>query len=47
MTGKQNWRKAWRIERLVVPACLRPGHQHLFGYQLEAELSPRYGGPPV
>ena len=46
MTGKQDFRKAWREERNVVPACLRSVHLYADIQRLAASLSPTYGGPP-
>jgi hypothetical protein len=45
--GKQNLSRAWRMERIALSACLRPVHEYAYAHELDAQLSPRYGGPPV
>jgi hypothetical protein len=47
VTGKQDFRKAWRLERVAPLSCLRSGHENVHAYQLDAALSPSHGGPPV
>ncbi|WP_328330383.1 hypothetical protein OHA70_08595 [Kribbella sp. NBC_00382] len=46
MSGKQEFRKAWREERNVMPACLRSVLRYADIHQLAGRLSPAYGGPP-
>jgi hypothetical protein len=46
VTGKQEFRMAWREERNVLPACLRSVLRYADIHQLAGSLSPAYGGPP-
>jgi len=47
--GKQNARRVWRERRITLSACLRslPEHGYRHAYELDAQLSPSPGGPPV
>ncbi|GAA1636127.1 hypothetical protein GCM10009744_26430 [Kribbella alba] len=47
MFGKQNLSRAWRMERIALPACLRSVHEYAYARALGVQLSPRCGGPPV
>lgn len=46
MTGKQDFRKAWRESRIAMPACLRSVHLYADDDQLAGGNSPANGGPP-
>ena len=49
MFGKQNARREWREAGVTLSACLRslPGYAYSHAYELDAQLSPSAGGPPV
>ena len=49
MFGKQNARRVWRQGRITLSACLRSLPERSYGhaYELDAQLSPSPGGPPV
>ena len=47
VTGKQDFRMAWRLERIAPLSCLRSGYENTHAYQLGAVSSPSHGGPPV
>jgi hypothetical protein len=45
--GKRNARREWRQDGVTLSACLRSMHEYAYAYELDAQLSPSYGGPPV
>jgi len=45
--GKQNLTRAWRIERVAIPVCLRSLHEYAYTQRPDASPSPSHGGPPV
>ncbi|TCO41470.1 hypothetical protein EV646_1157 [Kribbella antiqua] len=47
MYGGRDPRKAWRQATMALSACLRSVPESVFYHQLDEELSPSAGGPPV
>ena len=45
--GEWEPRKAWRPALIALPTCLRTVTEDAFYHQLDGELSPSAGGPPV